>query len=270
MQAISARKLVVIVCLLALNPAMVQAQHILFDMPTDTIAISGQTTLSNSVTYEAQVLFTGAYQGRGFVFNEWANASEDKWFSVGPNGLDGFSFPTGGPGVLSGSVLLALNQWHHVAYVHNGSQDMLFADGSLIASRTSTGPISNAGGGAFLGSLFRDNQIVDGIVGYLDSFRMSSIARYSSPSFTPPAGDMTTDLDTIMLFNFNEAPGSTVLNDLSGNGHNGALGVGFVGATSPEFVTAIPEPSTWMLISFVVCCSILIRFRYSRGAVATI
>ena len=252
MQAISVRKLVVIVCLLALNPAMIQAQHILFDMPTDTISLSGQTTLSSSVTYEAQVQFTATYQRRGFVFNEWANATEDKWFLVGPNQVQGFSFPAGAPGVLSGDVSLTLNQWHHIAYVYNGSQDMLFVGGNLIASRASSGAISNAGGGAFLGSLFRDNQIVDGIVGYLDSFRMSSIARYSSSTFTPPVGDMTADSDTIMLFNFNEAPGSTVLNDLSGNGHHGALGVGFGGATYPEFVTAIPEPSTWMLISGIL------------------
>ena len=61
------------------------AQLILFGRSTDTIALAGQTNLTTSVTYEAQVYFSSTYQERGVVFNEWTNGSEDKWFVVGPS-----------------------------------------------------------------------------------------------------------------------------------------------------------------------------------------
>lgn len=242
-------------------PAYAHAQYILFNQSTDSVSLAGQTTLGSSVTYEAQVYFTSVYQGRGFIFNEWTNASEDKWFVAGPNQVQGFSFPAGLPGPLIGSATLSLNQWHHLVYVYNGTQDLFYADGSLIASRTASGPISNAPGGSVLGSRFRDGGITESVVGYLDSFRMSSTARYSGTSFIPPVGDMTNDANTLMLFNFNEAVGSTVLNDLSGNGHDGQLGVGFAGATSPEFVTAVPEPSTWVLVLSVMTLIIVYQRR---------
>jgi len=234
--------------MLILAPSLVKAQYALFDQKSDTISLAGQTNLGSSVTYEAQILFSGTYQGEGNIFNEWTNAAEDKMFRMGPNRLLGFSFPAGGPGVLSLPASVPLDQWHHVAYVFDGSADRLYLDGTLVGSRVAIGSTGNASGLPFLGAIPRDSIVVDSFVGFIDSFRLSSVVRYTGTTFTPPVGDLASDANTVMLFNFNEAAGSTVLNDLSGNGHNGVLGVGFGGATSPEFVTAVPEPSTWMLI----------------------
>ena len=40
-------------------------------------------------------------------------------------------------------------------------------------------------------TIFRDGSIRPSFIGYLDSLRVSSIARYSGPSFTAPVGDLT-------------------------------------------------------------------------------
>lgn len=240
-------------------PQSVTAQYILFDATTDTIALNGQTNLSSSVTYEAQVLFSNNYQGQGNVFNEHTFAQEDKMFRVGPSNIQGFSFPAGGPGVLSLPANVSLNAWHHIAYVFDGSADRIYLDGSLVGSRAAVGVIANSAGTPFLGAIFRDSVMVNSFLGYMDSFRMSNNVRYTGTTFTPPTGDLANDANTLMLFNFNESPGSTVLNDLSGNNYHGQLGVGFGGATSPEFVAAVPEPSTWSLLGFSLAIYLLHR-----------
>ncbi|NQU20164.1 MAG: PEP-CTERM sorting domain-containing protein [Candidatus Nealsonbacteria bacterium] len=75
---------------------------------------------------------------------------------------------------------------------------------------------------------------------------MSDSARYSGISFTPPTGDLTSDANTQLLYNFNDPPGSTTVLDESPFGRTGTLGVGFGGATSP---TLVPEPFTLILLT---------------------
>ncbi|NQU19782.1 MAG: hypothetical protein HQ567_00755 [Candidatus Nealsonbacteria bacterium] len=64
----------------------------LFDEPTDTISVSGQTVIGTASTYEARVLFTDTYVGYGSAFQEWTRNEEGKMFQVGPNALYGKNF----------------------------------------------------------------------------------------------------------------------------------------------------------------------------------
>jgi hypothetical protein len=65
----------------------------------------------------------------------------------------------------------------------------------------------------------------------------SSVARYTGERFLPPDGDLASDEQTVLLFNFNEPAGSKTLVDESAHGLTGSLGVGFEAATSPQLVS---------------------------------
>lgn len=220
---------------LALRNATVRrGGAILFDQNTDTIAVAGHTTLADAATYEARVLFTSTFAGTGLVFNEWMAGLEDKFLNVGVTHLSAYSFD------LSDDVFVAgaspsLNAWHHVAYVYDGSQERLYLDGRQIGARPASGHIENADGSAFVGAIFRDGSISPSVVGYLDTLRISNVARYSGYSFAPPAGDLSSDSDTLLLYNFDEAPGSPTVTDLSGNGHDGVWDQGL----------PVPQPQFW-------------------------
>lgn len=126
----------------------------------------------------------------------------------------------------------------------DGTQERLYLNGVIIGSRAASGNISNAPDSIFtIGAIHRvaDNSgIRPSFIGLLDTVRISDVARYSGSSFVPPAGDLTADANTQLLYNFNEPLGSTSVTDLSPRGNNGTFGIGFTGATSPEIVSTLP------------------------------
>ena len=222
-------------CLMLLTSPVSEASVILFSRPTDTIDVSGGTILSNSATYEARILFTSTFNGGGRLFNEWVDSQEDKDLFVGPGILLAYSFPINGVDFRAFPAI-GLDEWHHIAYVYDGSEERLYLDGSLLAARAASGSIGNAPVDPFVGAIFREFTIAPSLIGYVDTLRISNNARYFGTSFTPPHGKLMSDANTLILYNFLESPGSTTTEDASGNGHTGTLGVGFSGATSPIFV----------------------------------
>jgi hypothetical protein len=134
--------------------------------------------------------------------------------------------------------------WYDLAYVYNGSQESVYVDGSLVESRSAGGDIG-IGGSAIMsiGAMFRDGGIAPSFIGDIQSLRISEIARYSGDSYSASMSDFTNDPSTLLLYNFDQlTPGSTTIDDLSGNDHTGTFGVGFAGATSPTIV--VPEPAS--------------------------
>jgi PKD repeat protein len=114
--------------------------------------------------------------------------------------------------------------WHHVAAVfdneNTASQDWvaLYLDGSLVASNNQADwtpgipdSTSALNIGAYLGMY--------PAVGWIEEMRFSDIVRYSSVSYTVPTTPFVNDAVTRALWHFNEAPGSTVFADSSGNGN---------------------------------------------------
>jgi len=203
---------------------------VLFDQVTDTIRLTNQTDLGTAATFEAVVwLSNPAIVGN--LFNEWTNNAEDKRLWIGPNTIGGYGILAQGAVVASTAV--TTNAWHHVAYVYGAPQQRLYLDGVLVATaQTSGGGFSNASGLGFLGGSPHTGA-TNSFLGYMTSFRISNVARYAGAGFMAPTGNMTADANTLVLFNFGEAFGSTQVMDLSGNNNHGTLGVGFAGATSP-------------------------------------
>jgi len=236
---------VVCACFLTFAPGSETiANTILFDDSTDTIRVAEGTELGTAATIEARIKFTSEFDQGGLLFNEFTDSQEDKQLSVRTEGVTGYFFPINLDLVeLQAPQTLTLNTWHHVAYVLGSGFERLFLDGMEIASRTVSSTenmIGNGTGIPHLGAIARENRIAFPFRGYLDTLRVSNIARYDD-FYDPPTGDLASDENTLLLYNFrpedfSEVAGSTQVQDLSGQGRHGTLGVGFEGATSPTQV----------------------------------
>lgn len=213
------------------------ANYALFTEPTDTISINGNTVLGTAATYEARIQLRGT---TGLIFNEWRISQEDKTFQLTNDTFYAFGYGLNHSSGISAYPIITQYQWHHVAYVYDGSEERLYLDGQLLTSRDSTGNIKDtdysiSGIGGYVREGFRP-----GFIGLMDTFRISSIARYTGTSFEVPQGDFVTDADTELLFNFTEAPDSLTVTDLSHNASIGFLGAGFTGATTPLLISTLP------------------------------
>jgi hypothetical protein len=114
--------------------------------------------------------------------------------------------------------------WHHVAAVfdneYTASEDLLalYVDGGVAVSSTAaewTPGIPNSSSAVNIGAYVGVNPSV----GWLEETRLSNIVRYSGASATVPATAFSNDANTQALWHFNEAVGSTVFTDVSGNGN---------------------------------------------------
>ncbi|GAB5536714.1 MAG: hypothetical protein Rubg2KO_29630 [Rubricoccaceae bacterium] len=217
-------------------PALGQAAF--FNDPTDTIQVQGQTVIGTASTYEAVVLFptetadpsTGAWH----LFNEHTAGFENKLLAVRPTLVAGYNFHVAGDAALTYATSIAPNVWHHIAFVYDGAEERIYVDGVLESSRAGSGDVRDDSGLPYIGAGPRGSVVQTSFNGYLESLRISDVARYSGDSFDAPTGDLPSDANTVLLFNFTEGAGSATVQDASPMALTGTLGVGFAEATSPE------------------------------------
>jgi hypothetical protein len=95
------------------------------------------------------------------------------------------------------------NAWHHVALSFDGSAYRLFLDGSLENTWASAATIVAT---VFSNLVVGYNPFAtsEGFNGYVDEFRLSSVARYTG-NFTAPIGAFSADATTIALNHFDAA-----------------------------------------------------------------
>jgi hypothetical protein len=228
------RAFIVTTVALALMCGRAHAQYALFTRETDTIQIAGRVILGGQATYEARVLPTSNVLGK--IYNEWHSGQDDKQLRVSKTGISAYAFPINNPVFFDVPATLSGYAFQHVAYVYDGAEERIYLDGVRIATRPGSGSVGNwADVATSVGALFRDGYAHPAFLGYMDTLRVSNVARYSGASFVPPPGDLSSDANTMLLYNFNEKPGSATITDSSGEGHTGTPGVGFTGATSPRF-----------------------------------
>ena len=187
------------------------------------IQVGGQTVIGTASTYEAVLLFKST-DGSGMILEEIQPFGEDKFFQVDPaSGVYGYNNPVNGLNVLSGPVSnIALDVWHHAAYVYDGAEERLYFDGTLVASRAGSGDVNDADAPMYIGASVGHGYTT--FVGLLDSVRVSNVARYVGASFTPPTGDLANDANTLLLYNFDDPAGSTTVADSSANPRTGTFG----------------------------------------------
>jgi hypothetical protein len=196
--------------------------------------------IGTASTYEAVILFPPATGASGTVFNEWTNSAEDKFLAAGPSAIFGYNYPNVGSTFIA-SATVTTGVWHHIAFVYDGAQERIYLDGSLLMSRAANLNVGDSGGVAQVGSIARPS-CNNSFIGLIDWLRISTVARYSGASFTPPSEPTGTgELNTELLYKFNEAPGSTAVTDDGAHGYTGTLGVsGCSSPTSPALCGSDP------------------------------
>jgi formylglycine-generating enzyme required for sulfatase activity len=220
---------------LARNFDQAQLSALHFRNTSDALRISGSTVLDTTLTIEAivkldqnQVLGSDLNQPISNVYVEdWVGQGSmgQKNFGISTSGIMGFVAPNYLGQAMTQKIMdISKNEWHHAAYVVDSSSERLYLNGSLVATRASQNQnVWETTTSSFLGY---------GWLGYLSSFRISNVARYSGASYTVPNRKLANDSSTLMLFNFTSASGTTVF-DESGNGRHGTLGGSTPRAASP-------------------------------------
>lgn len=125
------------------------------------------------------------------------------------NSSSQFVIRNGNTELLKASHGMSTGQWYHLAIVRQSGTLRFFRDGTSLASVSNSTSFSNndyrigvyLGGGGF------------GIVGYVDEFRHSDVARYSGSSFTVPTSAFTKDGATKLLLHFDGSNGDTTTSD---------------------------------------------------------
>lgn len=134
-------------------------------------------------------LFSEVYTGSGFVSITIAFKTSG---AIGTTGdLPCFGYFNGSwSNLITANDPLPLNEWVHIAATKDGSNYYLFANGVMIASGVMGTPPTQTDG-IYLGRRWDTSGVVDGVVGYIDSFRYSpNKARYTE-NFTPPTMDFS-------------------------------------------------------------------------------
>ena len=239
------------------------AQYAWFSRNTDVIAVSGQTDLTSACTIEAVIMLPSTDHSGGSVFDEWALTKEEKYLGVSIQSIDATAFPNPYIQVDEPGGLITLDKWHHIAFVADGSEERIYLDGQQLQSGPASATILNSDAPAYIGYAPRAGSDFSSFAGYLDSIRVSRVARYTALSFTPLLGDLPSDADTVLLYNFNDPTNATTVVDESPLGRTGTLGQGFPGATSPKIISKFP---TAVSLGLQIYTAVELRFNSSMDS----
>jgi len=128
---------------------------------------------------------------------------------------------------------------HHVAITFNATNQTLtiYVDGQRQVTTTGNyNPVTGPGGPLYFGRFNPGGRYWTGV---LDDVRISNVARYSGASFTPPTRSLTTDANTLALWNLDEGSGTTTT-DATCKGFTGTLEGGNNSLPSWTLVSVAP------------------------------
>jgi hypothetical protein len=166
--------------------------------------------------------------GSANILNISVNSSNAVMFQVSSNSS---TFDLLNVSSSNGSV--SVNTWYHVAIVYDNSVYYAFLNGTQVGTSTSSTRIfSTAFNNGYLQvGKFQSNTFT----GYIDEFRLSNNARYTS-GFTPSASAFTTDANTVSLQHFDAIIGT--------------------GSYSPRAITdSASSPPTWTAVTSPIISS---------------
>lgn len=166
----------------------------------------------NVPTYGANVHYISLYQNAYLVLGNWDVGSFTTW-------ADGLSPVDIGPS----SLIPTTNSWHHVAFVYDGFNQMLYIDGVLDIATSTTGSVTldsvQFNQGLVVGA--RYTQGTQFVTGMMDEVRIWNVAR-SQVEIVNNMNNLLTGSETglVAYYQFDDGPGSTTVADITGNGND--------------------------------------------------
>lgn len=163
----------------------------------------------NSQTFANNVHYFSLYQNAYIVVGDWASGTFDTWV----DGLSPISINSGNVGTI--------NTWHHVAFVYDGTNQILYLDGTPVATVPTTGTINNTA--AFASGLVIGARYTQGTqfaTAIFDDVRIWNVARNQSEL----QNAMNTNLigneaGLVAYYRFEDGTGSSTVTDITGNGN---------------------------------------------------
>ena len=185
-----------------------------FDGSDDYISLPDLAENDDSVTTPT----TGDFTIEGWFKQTTGRSGADRYFSFGNNGTPG----SGGEPAFCGGYSASTtwnsyhsagtnnnitfptedDDWHHIAAMRSGSTIYMFYDGVRKGTHSSSADMQYSSGTAFIGT--RSNTATEYFTGYIDEFRYSNNARYSTSGsdgdtiFTPSQGTATSATGTLI------------------------------------------------------------------------
>lgn len=182
-----------------------------FNGTTGSVSAAGTTALAmnQSATIEAWVRVHSHIE-HGPIFRKVRSNQEDKALAI-EGGYVRFYFYRGSASYIEivSQTRVPLESWTHIAGVYDGTNISVYMNGVRTDTATVTGTkaISNADGDIYIGRVADVYDVTfDGVISDL---RVSSIARYTTETFKPPAL-LPVDATTLALWRLDEGTGITL------------------------------------------------------------
>lgn len=162
-----------------------------------------------------------------FLANDvYVNWSRGSYIALGGWQADG-SFNTWAEGLSPSSInsgsgtAPAVGTWHHVAFVYNGTNQIIYIDGTATATVPTTGSVNLNNGstiGLVIGARFDMGQQFTNTT--FDDVRIWNTARSAAQISSAMNSDLTgNESGLVAYYRFEDGIGSTTVTDLSGSGN---------------------------------------------------
>lgn len=166
----------------------------------------------NSADYNPNEHYISLYQNAYIVLGGWSSGGVFNTWADGLNPISISSMPANTP---------ATGTWHHVAFVYDGNNQLLYIDGALVSSSPTSGAVNITTGfnsGLVIGARYDQNQQYSNTS--FEDVRIWTIAR----SAAEISANINTNLSgnetgLVAYYRFEDGQGSPTVADLSGNGN---------------------------------------------------
>lgn len=160
-------------------------------------------------TVEFWVYRTSNPASNQFIFDNRTGINSGNLIYINSLGRIGAVIDGGVTGATT-PIQTTTNAWHHVALVRSGSTFKFFVNGVAAVNSFVANTTDYSGRIFSLGAQYFSTPGGFSFNGWIDEFRASRIARYSS-NFTPSSSAFTPDNPTAELLHFDGADGSTTI-----------------------------------------------------------
>ncbi|NVK64030.1 MAG: T9SS type A sorting domain-containing protein [Flavobacteriales bacterium] len=166
----------------------------------------------NSPDFSPNEVYVNWNQDSRILLGGW---EADGSFNGGASGLSPSSINSGA------GTTPSVNNWHHVAYVFDGSTQSIYIGGTLVATQATTGSVAQGTGfnsGLVIGARFTMGSQFTNTT--FEDVRVWNVARTATEISSNAAFNLNgNETGLIAYYRFEDGIGSNTVTDLTGNGH---------------------------------------------------